>query len=325
VKPAALARALEDLPVTVEQVQTRFAHVPVEDYGGEGRPSTFVALTGGGLTGFGELVSFDKAEHARFSGRASDLLCARQGRVGDLVDRRGTPHERAALEAAAIDLALRQAGRSLADLCGVPSGRLRWVASFAAQADPRPRLERLAAAGPMPGLKLDVHPGWSAAVIADLQRLEVVTLDWKEGGSPELARRLSDAFPQAIFEDPPAGCAHRWLARDRPLAAAADVQAALARGELVNVKGPRMGGFFELLRGLAGAGEGVFYFGGMHEVGPGREQARQLAAIVCPGAPNDLAPFPGGRSSLVGGSPAAIRLEAPGLGATFDWSGGPLG
>jgi L-alanine-DL-glutamate epimerase-like enolase superfamily enzyme len=325
VKPAVLAGALAELPVTVSKVQTRFAHVPVEDYGGAGRPATFVALSGGGHTGFGELVSFEADEHARFARQASDLLHARQGRVAELVDPRGAPHERAALEAAAIDLALRQAGRSLADLCGAAFGRLRWVASFGPLADPRRRLARLAAAGPMPALKLDVHPGWSEAVIADLQRLEVVTLDWKDAGSVDQGRRLSDAFRQAIFEDPPPGCGHARVARDRPLAGGVDVQAALERGELVNVKGPRMGGFLELLRGLSGAGAGCFYFGGMYEVGPGREQARQLAAIVCPEAPNDLAPFGGSRSSLVGDSPSLVRLDVVGFGATFDWSGGPLG
>ena len=88
-----------------------------------------------------------------------------------------------------------------------------------------------------------------------------------------------------------------------------------------------MGGFLELLRGLDAvpSGTGRAYFGGMFEVGPGREQARQLAAIFCPDAPNDLAPFHGGASSLQGESPSVIRLDQPGFGATLDWRAWPIG
>jgi ABC-type iron transport system FetAB ATPase subunit len=94
-----------------------------------------------------------------------------------------------------------------------------------------------------------------------------------------------------------------------------DVAAALDRGEAVNLKAPRMGGFITVLRALAlvdarGAGA-LAYLGGMHETGVGREQARQLAAIYCPAAPNDLAPLPGGRLS----TPGEVALDVVGFGA----------
>jgi hypothetical protein len=359
VTPAALAEVLAALPVTVEAVGCRFALVPVEGYGGEGRPSTFVELEGLGQVGFGELVSFTREEHAVFADRAPGMLRGRRGRVAELGGG-GEAHERAALEGALIDLALRQAGRALADLSGRPQARLRWAASFAALAEPGPWLRARAAE-----LKLDVHPDWTEAVVRDLQAREVVIFDWKGQGSLEQARQLSAAFPGSIFEDPPEGCAHARIARDRPLAGVAEVRAALVRGELVNLKAPRMGGFLELLRGLEAArasgdcewnpervpnlprgyapnnrgpqaglpawggskfgGSARAYFGGMFEVGPAREQARQLAALFCSGAPNDLAPFAGGSSSLEGPSPSTVRLDRPGFGSNLDWSRGPPG
>jgi L-alanine-DL-glutamate epimerase-like enolase superfamily enzyme len=265
--------------------------------------------------GCGELVSFTAEEHHLFGDRA-EMLRGRAGPVQELVHPEGAPHERAALESALIDLALRQAGASLADLVGVPEGRLRWVASFAALADPVGQLE--AAGGP--DLKLDVHPAWGDRVIAALQVLPVIILDWKGQGSTEQARRVSAAFPDVIFEDPPEDSGHAHIARDRPLAGRQEVAAALGRGELVNLKGPRMGGFLELLRALERAPPGAAYFGGMYEVGPGREQARQLAALFCPDAPNDLAPFSGGASSLQGPSPSRLALDRPGFGSNLDWS-----
>jgi hypothetical protein len=320
VTPAGLAAALATLPVTVEGVGCRFAFVPLSGYGDPGRPATFVELAGRGCSGFGELVSFSAEEHAAFAGRAPRWLRGPGGRVGDLLARPadgGTAHERAALEGALIDLALRQAGLALADLCGQGEGRLRWVASFGPTADPRP----LVAAGSE--LKLDLFPGWSDEVVSGLRAGPLVILDWKEQGSPEQARRLSAALPDVIFEDPPDGSGHPRIARDRSLTSAADVRAAVERGELANLKAPRMGGFLELLQGFPD--EPSAYFGGMYEVGPGREQARQLAAIFCGRAPNDLAPFAGGTSSLQGPSPSLIALGRPGFGSNREWAAGPGG
>ena len=97
------------------------------------------------------------------------------------------------------------------------------------------------------------------------------------------------------------------------------VARARARGEAVNLKAPRMGGPLELLRGLeralaleqAGEPGARFsaYLGGMFEVGVGRAQARQLAALYCGTAPNDLAPnVASARNSQRANSPATIYL-----------------
>jgi hypothetical protein len=316
-----LLRTLGGLVVRVEEVRCRYRVVEVEDYPG-GRPTSVVELAGARQAGFGELVSFTVDEHVRFAQRLSEWVSPRQGRLEDLVPAGAGPHASAAIEAALIDLGLRQAGMSLGELGGMDEGRVRWVVSLAAMEDPRLRLAQLRARDPGVELKLDVHADWSAEVIASLKaEHQVAIFDFKDAGAAALAERLSAAFPEVIFEDPPAGCTHARIARDRPLAGLQEVAAVLARGELVNLKAPRMGGFLPVLRALERLGEGsssgptAAYFGGMFEVGPGREQARQMAALFCPLAPNDLAPLEGGTSSMEGPSPSRLHLDRPGFGS----------
>jgi hypothetical protein len=99
------------------------------------------------------------------------------------------------------------------------------------------------------------------------------------------------------------------------------VSSALARSESINLKAPRMGGPLCVLRSLerASRSPAQAYLGGMFEVDVGREQARQLAALYCPLAPNDLAP-----NRAVSGnpdhrplekSPVRVRLDGPGFGS----------
>ena len=82
----------------------------------------------------------------------------------------------------------------------------------------------------------------------------------------------------------------------------------------MNLKAPRMGGPLEVARGLERA-RGDCVPRGMFEVGVGRVQARQLAALYCPTGPNDLAPnraepLTQGREN----SPVLVRLDQPGFG-----------
>lgn len=339
-----LARTLGELTVQVDSVLCRFGTVAVSGYPGGQRPTTIVALSGRGETGYGEHVGFTPQEHTTF-----------YNRIGALVRHRGTtstvaqglaeiasPYERAALQSALIDLSLRQHRTSLRDLCGggtVPRiAPLRWVHSSDILENPALHVRAMRAAGRAMEFKLDVNPNWSDHVIADLGRESgVVTLDFKAAGdaggdvgNAEAARRLSAHFPAAIFEDPPPGTRHPLIARDRQIMSSADVASAMSRGELVNLKIPRMGGPLALLEALAAAPgrndslgdrfDDRFYFGGMFEIGPGREQARQLAALFCGDAPNDLGPLPGAMSPPRPRSPSWVRLDLVGFGATCAWS-----
>jgi L-alanine-DL-glutamate epimerase-like enolase superfamily enzyme len=324
----ALAEALGALPVHVSGVEVRQTGVALNDYQGGPRPSSAVRLVGGGHAGEGENVAFTAEEHARFAAEAEAMLRgpggAKFGRLDAMIAPAARGYARAALEAALIDLALRQAGTTLAALTGVACGSLRFVVSFAACADPAARVRSLRAGyrGPGQELKIDVDPTWGRDVeVALASHAGIAVLDFKGRGDAELAGDLSALFPGTIFEDPPAGTAHPRVARDGSLSDARAVAVALARGEAVNIKAPRMGGPLEALRALelAARAAGTAYLGGMFEVGVGRRQARQLAALFCPAAPNDLAGLvedgaPPRGSAEAAASPALIRLDTPGFG-----------
>jgi hypothetical protein len=60
-----------------------------------------------------------------------------------------------------------------------------------------------------------------------------------------------------------------------------------------NLKPARMGSLLDAVRTAARCERrGIaVYVGGMFEIGVGRRQLRELAAVLCPDAPNDLAPI----------------------------------
>ena len=97
-----------------------------------------------------------------------------------------------------------------------------------------------------------------------------------------------------------------WLAatdHDRPAA--------------VNVKPARMGGVLEALACVArcdAAGISV-YFGGMFEVGPGRRQLWDLAALLAPDGPNDVAPIAVGEAPAPRPARLVVDAARPGFGA----------
>lgn len=319
-----LAERVGRLPVAIEKVRCHAGYMSSGDYPEGRRPTALVELVGGGQVGFGENVAFTIEEQRAFAARAQTLLTSFDGTVATLVRDTATLHERAALEGALVDLAMRQAGLSLSALAGVRSAEYRWVSSFDGQVDPAARLRALRAERGAREFKVDVDPRWSSDAMAALATAGgVVILDFKEAGTLVACAALAVKFPQAIFEDPPAGCAHPSIALDRSLTSVADVVAAAAQGRRLNLKAPRMGGVLSLLRALAAAPRASFYFGGMFEVGPGRAQARQLAALFAPDAPNDLGPL-AGEVAAPGRSPAVIDLTAPGFGAIHDWATLPI-
>jgi hypothetical protein len=338
--PGELAVCLGALGVRVEAAEVRIERVLLADYPG-GRPSSVVRLSGGGHSGEGENVAFEPGEHERFVATVGAWFrshaCDRPLEVDSALPELPSPYERAALEAALIDLALRQANVTLAKLTGAERRSLGFVASLGTTENPRAAIAALRAARFEGGLKLDADPGWSGAVLTSLGGVTGVEIvDFKRRGDAAFARDLAALFPDARLEDPP----DTWapdvvsparLARDATLLAETDVEAALARGESVNLKAPRMGGPLAVLRSLelawrrdrsptfttAPPFEARAYLGGMFEVGVGRTQAQTLAALYCPDAPNDLAPnrrAPAGAPRQIDNPPALVRFDAPGFG-----------
>jgi len=305
--PDALLGALAELPLVVEDVTVRSGAAPLLSYPGGRRPHSTVTLVGDGVAGSGEHVGWSDAEHAAFR-RAAAVAPRGRWRLGAWsAALAGTPYDRAALEAAAIDLALRQADTGLARLAGGAPRPVRYVVSFARVADPVAEAERHAGMD----LKVDVDPAWDDAVWRGLGSLgRVAVLDFKGEAGAARAHRF---VPAALLEDAADPVAAR-ASFDATLRSAADLDRLRVRPAAVNVKPARMGGVLEALRLIArAAAAGIdVYLGGMFEVDVGRRQLHALAALVCADGPNDVAPLSGPRPARIAVDPAA-----PGFGGVL--------
>jgi hypothetical protein len=216
-----------------------------------------------------------------------------------------------AFQAAALDLALNQAGHALHEVLGREPAPVRFVNSLGLGDPPTfdPIGRRLEA---HPGLrfKLDVTPAWTPELIERVAATGAVEIvDFKGQYGLEIGERAAlvtmyervlVAFPDALLED-----AHDLpevtallepeadrISYDAPIAAAADLDATPLTPRAVNVKPCRVGDIRALLdlytaceaRGL------ITYGGGMGELDAGRGQIQLLASLFHPGGPNDVAP-----------------------------------
>ena len=184
-------------------------------------------------------------------------------------------YRRWAVEAAALDLALRQTGLSLGERLGRAPQPVRFVVSPA-----RSHLRRF----PDARLKVDAE---------DLERgLPVDIIDFKGTGDAGLVGRALELYPEALLEDPPVIDAGARVSWDIGIHSLDDVLRLSEPPAAVNVKPARLGGVATLLDLYAGcAREAIaLYGGGQHELGPGRAQIQLLAALFHPDGPNDVAP-----------------------------------
>jgi L-alanine-DL-glutamate epimerase-like enolase superfamily enzyme len=294
--PRTPEQALAALPVVVDEVECVVRGVPLASYPGRVRPTSEVRLG----EGRGEHVGWTAAAHEAFRERVARVPRGRWARLdawaaamrAEFAD----PYERAALEAAAIDLALRQARTSLFGLLGVAPRPVRYVVSFEKVADP---VERVLAEARTVELKIDADPAWDDDIYGGLAALgRVAVLDFKGAGAVAAHERAHRALPRAFIEDPGgrgpwSPSLRRRLSLDAAVTSAAAVDALAVRPAAVNVKPARMGGVLEALACVARcrAARIDLYLGGMFEVGAGRRQLRALAALVAPDAPNDIAPL----------------------------------
>ena len=216
-----------------------------------------------------------------------------------------------AYESAALDLALRQAGRPLHDVLGREPGAVRFVNSLGLGEPPAAgTIHRRLALYPGLRFKLDAEPAWTPELMAELAAADAVeTVDFKGRYGLEVADHdallaLYDhvlaAFPSGQLEDPhdlpevterleP----HRdRIAYDAPIHTFDDLAALPLAARIVNVKPSRIGSVRTLLDVYARCeAEGVrMYGGGMGEQGVGRGQIQLLASLFHPDAPNDVAP-----------------------------------
>ena len=319
----ALFDAFADLPIEIEG----YALEPHERDVSSAftRLSTVIRLAGGGLDGVGEDVTYDALDHVALQdqGAVHDLTGART--VGELcelihslelfpaepVRPASRFYRRWAFESAALDLALNQAGVSLAEHLERVPQPLTFVASLRLGDPPtidpvRRRLESY----PSLRFKLDPVSAWSEELIDELVATGAVdSVDFKglyknsvvdQPADPVLYERVVNAFPEAWIEDPaftpetepillPERDRITW---DAEIHGVADIEALPFAPKMVNVKPSRVGGLRELCETYDYCGEhGIrMYGGGQFELSVGRGQIQCLASLFHPDTPNDVAP-----------------------------------
>ena len=216
---------IRDLPLTVEDVSSdNLEQQASTDFL---RRTTVVRLAGGGVEGVGEDVVYSAELHPPFQALLPTLpltgewtLESFSQRVGELDLFGDAPEQgvyrayrRWAVESAALDLALRQAGRSLAAVVGREPQPVRFVCSLNMGHPPSMEgLRRRLAANPEIRFKLDATSDWDDAIFDELVALGCVdSVDFKgayrgtavdQPPDPVLYRRVAETFPDAWLEDP---------------------------------------------------------------------------------------------------------------------------
>jgi hypothetical protein len=320
---------LRDLPLEIESYSLEGLEQAFSDE--FTRYTTIFRLEGGGEVGEGEDVIYDGLDHTSLREAGPVLELAGRYTLGSFAELLYTldlfpdppvredsrDYRRWAVESAALDLALRQGGRTLGDALGREPQPLTYVVSM--------RLGGLNAKGPetadrmldvlerYPGtrFKLDPTNTWTPELIEELAASGAVdSLDLKGrykgtpvdvDTDPDLYRRLAETFPDAWLEDPdlddPAAAAALEPHQDRitwdaPIHSIADIEALPFPPKTVNIKPSRFGPLERLFAAYdycEAQGIGA-YGGGQSELGVGRDHIQYLAALMHPGTPNDTAP-----------------------------------
>src|SRR5919204_3628285 len=289
------------------------------------RLSTVIRISGGGEEGVGEDVTYDALDHVALQDAGPVLDLAGSRTLGELyelvqgldlfpsepVREVSRLYRQWAFESAALDLALREAGVSLAERLGREPRPVTFVVSLRLGEPPtiapvRRRLDLY----PHLRFKLDPTNGWTDELNAELVDTGAVdSVDLKglyegtvvdQGADPELYRRVAEAFAGAWIEDPrlngdtdPVLAAHRdRITWDANIHSVADIESLPFPPRMVNIKPSRLGGLEELCAAYDYCEEhGIgAYGGGQFELGPGRGQIQYLASLFHPDTPNDVAP-----------------------------------
>jgi hypothetical protein len=308
---------LADLPLVVEAC--KHDRLDPGPGFGDAHANRLVRLTGDGAEGLGEDITL-------FLEEGPDLPLAGEWTLARFCDHlaevdqwpAGPPEWEMArawrnwgYEAAALDLALNQAGRALHEVVGREPRPITFVNSLGLGDPPavdtiHRRLEHY------PGLrfKLDAAVTWTPQIIDALAGTGAVhTIDFKGQYGLEiedasalagLYELLLEAFPDALLEDPhdlpqvtPLVEPHaRRVAYDAPIHAVADLDATPLPARTFNIKPSRIGTLRDLFALYAACEERglTMYGGGMGELGVARGQIQVLASLFHPDGPNDIAP-----------------------------------
>ena len=343
---------LAGLPLVVEDCEFERLHAVLSSE--SERVTTHVRLSGAGADGLGEDVSILQEDGTSLHEARPALPLAGGWTLAGFCDHVAgldmwpAPPEWAplrrcrawAFESAALDLALRQAGRSLHDVLGLPPRPVRFVNSLGLGKAPSIEpLRRRLARSPGVRFKLDAEATWDPELVDAVAATGAVdTIDFKgqyglEVEDPEALVALYDhvvgAFPDAYLEDPHdlpeitdrLGDHLQRVSYDAPIGSAEDLDATPLAARVVNVKPSRIGSLRRLFEVYARCAQESrpMYGGGMGELGVGRGQVQLLAALFHPDAPNDVAPSAYNEDDpavALPASPLPPRPEATG----FRWS-----
>ena len=317
--------SLADLTVRVDDYALERRELQVSDE--FTRVTTTIVLRGDGETGAGEDVTYIAEEHDHVP---SEVMLAGtwtlddySGALDDL-EVGGGDYRRWAFESAALDLALRQTGRSLAEVVGRPYRPVRFVVST------RSDIEPYLALNDELEFKLDVEADWDRELMERLAATgRVRVLDLKAyyrntqvdlAPDPVLYRAVVESFPDVVIEDAwlegeareALRGAEERLSFDAPIHSLDDLDDLAVEPRWLNVKPSRFGTLRGLLECIEACEErGItMYGGGQFELGPGRRQIQRLASLFYADAPNDVAPSVYNEGPPKPGMPAS-PLPAP--------------
>ena len=328
------------------------------------RLTTVIHVKGAGEEGVGEDVVYDALDHVALQDAGASLDLGGEHTIDSFskllgeLDLFPSPPERDvsrnyrrwAFESAALDLALRQAGKPLHEVLGRGPGPVDFVVSMRLAPLPQegeepqpstiePVRERLEVY-PNLRFKLDPTNDWSDELIAQLVETGAVdSLDLKgqyKGTpvdvetDPELYRKLIEAFPEAWLEDPDVNDETRPILEpvaervtwDAPIHSVAEIEDRPWPPKMVNIKPSRFGPLGELFAAYDHCEQNGIgaYGGGQWELGPGRGQIQYLASVFHPDTPNDVAPSGYNTAPTEPGHPTS-PLEPRPAKTGFRWGG----
>jgi hypothetical protein len=347
---------LAQLPVEIDSYELEGLELGVSsDFT---RLSTLIKLRGGGEEGAGEDVTYDGLDHIALQDEGPTLGLAGSHTIDsfskrlDEVDLFPSPpardvsrlYRRWAFESAALDLALRQAGRSLADVVGREPRPVNFVVSMrlampgSDEPETAERVQRMLQRYPGTRFKLDPTNTWTRELVDELAATGAIdSLDLKgyyKGTpvdvqtDPGLYRMVAETFPDAWLEDPdlndettPVLEPHKdRLTWDAPIHSVADIEERPWRPRMVNIKPSRFGPLSSLCEAYdwcEANGVGA-YGGGQFELGVGRGHIQYLASLFHPDTPNDTAPGGYNMPEFPDGLPAS-PLEPSVAASGFRW------
>lgn len=344
-----------DLSLTVEDC--RFELRERATSSGFDRATTVITLSGAGETGRGEDVTYtNEAHHALVE---HDVALAGEYTVDEFSaaladadlwpdppdEARFRHYRRWGFESAALDLALKQADTSLGAALDRAYDPVDFVVSTRLS-DPQgddpattDRLDALLRIHDDLAFKLDPTPEWDDTLLQSLADYDVRVLDLKglyedeslsHAPDPDFYRRVADALPEALLEDPNLTEESRPVFEGReervtwdvPITGIESIEALPFEPSVLNMKPSRCSTVESVLETIAYCErEGIrLYGGGQFELGVGRDHIQALASLCYPDSPNDVAP--GGYNdpeAAVGlpASPLAAPANPRGIGVGF--------